>query len=114
MSGTVFQSSFFGDATEQEVSTALSSQPTTSLIPVARPVLDEAAPLDEWVEYHHYGSAMGELVLRAKHIEANHLMSADTATQLAYLREHYGDEGLMKAQIEQMGEWLRNLNLSRR
>jgi hypothetical protein len=74
---------------------------------VAIPV-DDGRTIEDWLSHTRFESLLSELVIRAKTIEANVLHSAGTKAKLEYLLRAYdGDEILMKADLIQLGSYLR-------
>jgi hypothetical protein len=70
-------------------------------------------PLREWIRAHQYWCC--ELVLRAKTIEANALLSAGPESELEYLIEAYdGNEALLREDIAAVSTYLHGRNLQPR
>jgi hypothetical protein len=69
-------------------------------------------PLREWIRAHQYWCILCELVLRAKTIEANALLSAGPESELEYLIEAYeGNEALLREDIAAVSTYLHGRNL---
>ena len=72
-------------------------------------------PLREWIRTHWYQYILCELVLRAKTIEANALLSAGPESELEYLIEAYdGNEALLREDIAAVSTYLHGRNLQPR
>ena len=71
--------------------------------------------LREWILAGHHQYILCELVLRAKTIEANALLSAGPESELQYLIEAYGgDEALLRQDIVAVSTYLHGRNLQPR
>jgi hypothetical protein len=83
---------------------------------VAAPEPDTSSlPLREWIRTHGYQYILCELVLPAKTIEANALLSAGPESELEYLIEAYsGNEPLLREDIAGVSTYLHGRNLQPR